>query len=338
MRLVVSSLIALLPVVVFLALLRGLDAFRLVPLPSALRSLLAGVVAAALAAIVNRLVWEGFTPSWELMTRYFAPAIEEIVKGLWPLLLIRRNRCGFPVDAAIHGFAVGAGFALMENLQYLMQMSDAGTALWVVRGLGTAVMHGCMTAIVGIVAKDLSDRRVSTSPALLALALVPAVVLHSAYNHFLLPPLPSTLLLLTVFPLVTFAVFARSERSTRRWLGSGFDTDTELLELLFAGELPDTPVGLYLDSFRNSFEPEVVGDMLSYLQVSLELSVRAKGMLLARESGIDVPAGPDVLERLEEMRWLEKQLGAAGRLALSPLVQRSSRDLWQLVTLEEQAR
>ncbi len=335
---IVPALLALLPVVAFLALLRGMDAYRLVPLPSALQSLLAGVVAAALAALINRLVWEGAHPPWQLMSRYVGPTVEEIAKGAWPLLLVRRNRCGFQVDAAIHGFAAGAGFALMENLYYLRTLPDASHALWAVRGLGTAVMHGCTTAIVGIVAKDLCDRHASTALHWLVLALVPAIVLHSAFNHFLFGTVATTLLLLTLFPLVTLAVFARSERATRRWLGSGFDTDTELLELLFAGELPASPVGRYLDSFRSSFAPDVVGDMLSYLQVSLELSVRAKGILLARESGLDLPVGEDVAPKLKEMRWLEQRLGAAGRLALGPLVHRSARDLWQVMALKERLR
>lgn len=330
--------VALLPVVAFLALLRGMDAYRLVPLPSALRSLLAGVVAAAVSATLNRLVWEGLHPDWATMTRYLAPAVEELAKAVWPLALIRRHRCGFTVDGAIHGFAVGAGFSMLENVQYLRSMPDAGAGLWVVRGLGTAVMHGCTTAIVGIVAKDLSDRHAWPAPVWMAAALPGALILHSAFNHFLLPPLASTLLLLTVFPLVTLAVFARSERATRRWLGTGFDTDTELLELLFAGDLPRTPVGRYLESFRGSFAPEVVGDMLSYLQVRLELGVRAKGLLLARENGIEVPVGEDVRPKLDELRWLERRLGPAGRLALAPLVQRSSRDLWQLVDLDQRAR
>ena len=40
------------------------------------------------------------------------------LKGLIVVALIRTHRIGFLVDAAILGFAVGTGFALVENLQY----------------------------------------------------------------------------------------------------------------------------------------------------------------------------------------------------------------------------
>ena len=75
--------------------------------------------------------------------------------------------------------------------------------------------------------------------------------------------------------------------------------------------------------------------MLCLLRIHLELSIRAKGLLLAREAGFDVPAGPDVRANLRELRYLEQALGTTGRLAVKPILRRTSRDLWQLYKLEE---
>jgi RsiW-degrading membrane proteinase PrsW (M82 family) len=44
------------------------------------------------------------------------------------------HRIGFLVDAAIFGFTVGSGFAVIENLYYLEQVPDAGRGTWIVRG------------------------------------------------------------------------------------------------------------------------------------------------------------------------------------------------------------
>ena len=74
------------------------------------------------------------------------------------MVLLRRGRVGFLVDAAILGFAVGAGFALVENVEYLRALSERELGLWLVRGLGTAILHGATTAIVAILAKGLGDR------------------------------------------------------------------------------------------------------------------------------------------------------------------------------------
>jgi hypothetical protein len=75
--------------------------------------------------------------------------------------------------------------------------------------------------------------------------------------------------------------------------------------------------------------------MLCMLQIHLELSVRAKGMLLAREAGLPVVIGADVRANLEELRYLEKAIGPTGLLAMKPIRRQSSRDLWQLHALAE---
>jgi len=71
---------------------------------------------------------------------------------------VRSNRIGFLVDAAIYGFAIGAGFALVETVAYWNVLSTHTWSLWVVRGFGTAVMHGGATAICAIVGKALEER------------------------------------------------------------------------------------------------------------------------------------------------------------------------------------
>src|SRR4030042_818092 len=73
-------------------------------------------------------------------------------------LVCARRRVGFLVDAAIAGFAVGAGFAAAENLQYFVTLGPSSLLLWVVRGFGTALMHGSAPAVLAILAKLLGAR------------------------------------------------------------------------------------------------------------------------------------------------------------------------------------
>ena len=132
--------IALLPVLLFLLALVAMDSFKLVR-PSAV---LVAVVAGAVAALVCLLLHAQITDaglSAATLRRYVAPVTEETAKAAFVVLLIARRRIGFLVDAAILGFAVGTGFALVENVEYLQRMPNAGVALWIVRGLGTAMLH-----------------------------------------------------------------------------------------------------------------------------------------------------------------------------------------------------
>ncbi|MGB6033631.1 MAG: PrsW family glutamic-type intramembrane protease [Bacteroidota bacterium] len=326
--------LGLIPVLLFLVGLRYLDSFKLVRLRDVLITLFVGACAAGLSFLANRGLTSLLELDWDVVSRYVAPAIEEQLKGAFLLYLIVRGRVGFMVDAAIRGFAIGAGFALVENIHYMQALPDAAAGVWVVRGLGTAIMHGGTTAIIGIMAKTFLERT-GAHPLLAGFpGIFTAIILHSVFNHFILSPGLSTLVVLIVFPLAVIFVFNRSEQSTRVWLGVGFDTDQELLEMITSGELAGTRIGRYLQTLERKFPPAVVADMLCYLRVHLELTIQAKGVLLMRDAGFEVQTDPELKEKFEELRYLDKSIGKTGILALRPFLHSSTHDLWQLYILE----
>lgn len=333
--LVLPLLAGALPVLLFLAALLVLDSYKLVTRAAVLRSIAWGMAAAGLAYAANAaLLSAGLDPV--ALRRYVAPLLEEALKAAILVHLIRRGRVGFLVDAGIHGFAAGAGFALVENAYYAGSGAQ-GIGVWVVRGLGTAVMHGSATAITAITAKSLTERH-GVSLRWFAPGLLAAAAIHSVYNHFLVNPLVSAAAIVATMPFVVAVVFERSERATEAWLGEGLDRDVELLELIESGAFRATHAGEYLESLRQHFSGPVVADMLCHLQLHLELGLRAKGLLLARAAGIDLPVDPGVPAAFEEMKYLERSIGPTGALALRPLRRASGRDLWQLRILAEGAR
>jgi RsiW-degrading membrane proteinase PrsW (M82 family) len=325
--------IALLPVLAFLALLKAIDSYALVPPREIIRALLAGALIAGACWLLNGRLAELVPGGPENFPRFWGPLIEEVFKAAFVAWLILSARTGFLVDAAILGFAVGAGFALVENVAYLLHHENATVWLWGVRGFGTAIMHGSTTAMFAILGKGLSDRHPDHAKRSLLPGLILAIIVHAAFNHFPFGPVATALLMLITMPLLLTWVFARSEARTREWLGTGFDDDARILESLMSADFPDTPVGRYLESLRSRFPGEMIVDLLCLLRLHLELSVRAKGILLAREAGIEVPIGDDVKDRLEEMEVLERSIGTTGRLALHPIRRMSRRDLWELYVL-----
>jgi protease PrsW len=311
-----------------------MDSFKLLRARAIVEALLAGAAAALVAGHLHGLlldVWH--VPATEF-SRYVAPVTEEMLKGAFVVWLIRRGRVGFLVDAAILGFAVGAAFALVENVEYLRAVAEARVALWIARGLGTAILHGATTAILAVVSKALSDRHPDDLAAFVP-GFLAAAAIHSLFNHFVLPPLVATALLLVALPAIFLVVFEHSERVTRDWLGLGLDDELDLLESILSGEVLETRVGVYLQSLRSHFPGTAVADMLCLLRIHLELSVRAKGLLLAQEAGFKLPIGKDVRANLRELRYLEGSIGRTGCLALNPILRRTSRDLWQIYKLEE---
>ena len=324
---------SVLPVAVFLVALVLLDSFKLVRF----RSVAAAVAVGFAAAIASFFIVSALPDSWDLSIdfrpRYIAPPIEELLKIAYLGWLIRTKRVGFMVDAAIYGFALGAGFAILENVYFLHTLSSANALLWIIRGFGTAVMHGGTTALAGIIAVSFIERNAARGIAALLPGFILATLIHSAYNHFFLSPVLSALAIVVALPACMTAVFRRSEHGLRSWLGIGFDSDQQLLEMITTGTISETRLGHYLLSLKTRFPGEAVADMLCIVRLHVELALKAKGVLLMRQAGFEAKPDPAVRETFEELRYLEKSIGKTGLLALEPILHWSTRDLWQLYML-----
>jgi RsiW-degrading membrane proteinase PrsW (M82 family) len=334
----VALAFSVLPVFLFLGALVLLDSYKLIPLRAVLLAVAAGSVAAVAGYAVNSWLRPALALDLAHFSMYVAPVVEELLKAIYVVWLIRRSKVGFVADAATYGFAVGTGFAFVENVLLLQSYPSATIWAWIVRGFGTALMHGGTTAIVAMMTRTLQKRATGFHPKAVLPGLAAAMLLHSLFNQFLVSPLLATALIVLVLPSIMVVLFQKSERETRTWLGTGFDMDQELLRVIRAGAVSDTPVGQYLKELRTSFPPEIVVDTMCLLRLRAELGVRAKGMLLLREAGFEAAADPSLPAKLQEMRYLERSIGRTGMRALKPFIQISSQDLWQLNLLDGNQR
>jgi RsiW-degrading membrane proteinase PrsW (M82 family) len=327
------ALLGLLPVFVFLVALVGLDSFKLVRPRLVLGTMALGGVAALIAYFANGGLLELTQLPLREYSRYVAPLLEEMLKGAVIVLLITRHRIGFLIDAAILGFATGTGFAAVENLHFLGILSDSPLIVWVVRGLGTAVMHGGVCAIFAILLQSQIERGGRLHFLAALVALLAAAVLHAAFNRFPGTPVTSTLAVLIFLPPLLWLTFSRSQRSVLDWLAIDWDADAELLQLIESGGLGTSKAGAYLDTVKHHFDGAVLVDLICYLRVHLELQLRAKGAMLLRDSGLPVELDDETRSMLDELQFLERSIGRMGRMALRPILQMSRRDLWQIYTL-----
>src|SRR4029079_4800735 len=137
-----AALVALLPVIVFLAALLWLDSYKLLAPSSFVAVIGVGAGMAALSYPLNAFLLGHLDVGLLAFSRYVSPLPEEALKGPILLAVVRMHRIGFLVDAAIYGFAVGAGFALAENLYYLHLAAGAGMGTRIVRRFRTPSSHG----------------------------------------------------------------------------------------------------------------------------------------------------------------------------------------------------
>ncbi|MEO7251826.1 MAG: PrsW family glutamic-type intramembrane protease, partial [Arenimonas sp.] len=204
--------IGLLPVLCFLVALVAMDSYKLVRLRTVAIVIALGGAAAGLSYLANVGLLGATGMDFGTYARTVGPLVEEVCKGVIVLALIRTHRIGFLVDAAIFGFAVGTGFAMVENLYYLQDLGGAHIGVWIVRGFGTALLHGGVQSMFAVMVLALTDRRGRMDAGAVLPPLLVAWVLHAGFNNFVLPPIYQTLLLLVSLPPLMMLVFSRSER------------------------------------------------------------------------------------------------------------------------------
>lgn len=318
----------------FLAGLVQLDAYKLLRLRTVLAMAAAGALAGVASYFANNYALDHFSGDFTAFSHYVSPWIEEALKATLLIFLVRTRRVGLPVDAGIAGFAIGTGFALIENLYYLASRPDTALAVQIIRGFGTAIMHGGTMTLMAMISVTLYDRRPQGGLALLLPGYLSAVALHSAYNYLLVQPMLATLAMLVALPLVIYLVFQRSERTLRDWLDTGLDANVQLLEAINTGSFLNSHSGRYLQALRERFRGEDLADMLCLLRLNGELALRAKGILLLRESGLDeAPLDDETRDKLAELAQLKRAIGRVGMLALRPLLMASGKDIWELTLL-----
>ena len=120
-------LVSLLPIIVYLFIVRSTDTFSLVTWKRIFCCL-------AWGAVVCLFV---FAMSYAIdFSDVSTPLVEELLKGLPLLLLVFRNRIAFLIEAVVMGVAVGCGFAFAENSLYLFFNDGISFADATVRGSG----------------------------------------------------------------------------------------------------------------------------------------------------------------------------------------------------------
>ncbi|MFH2053358.1 MAG: PrsW family glutamic-type intramembrane protease [bacterium] len=329
--------LALAPVLVFLAALLWFDSFRLVRFRLVAAALGMGAVCAGIGYAVNNALLSLLQIPLVTFAVIVAPLVEEGLKAAWGGWLSASGRVGFLIDGLILGFAVGTGFALVENLYYLHHLGRAPLLVWIVRGLGTALMHGGSAAVFMVILQGFGRHEGESGRRPWLAALAAAVLLHTTFNRFMDRPLLATGLLLAALPLILGLAYRLGERRLRRWLGDGFDQDARLLELLKSGAVSSTHLGLALQDLTRRFSGHAIADMLALLRLQAELNIMAKGRLLLIEQGFEPAPHAELGTMLREVRGLEDRIGRAGLLALRPLGRWQGRRPWQRRYLEDLA-
>lgn len=329
--------IALAPTVALLVVLDQLDSFRLVSLRAALTALAWGGLLAVVAYFLNEAVLNATGAGIGVYTRYGAPIVEEGLKAAVMIYLFQRARIGFLVDAAIMGFAIGTGFAFVENLYYLYTFPQANIGVWIVRGFGTALMHGGATAIFGVFAQSWTERHTKFDPAFYMPSAAIAIALHSLFNHLLATPMLATAAMIVLVPLALFVVFAKSQHRIHTWLLADHDNHERLLATMDI-EFAHSEAGRFISDIADKFHVSDAADIYAYMRLHTELVLHAESVLLARETGTKIAVTDIDRQNFARLHALERKIGRTALMAVWPHLNYSRQELAELYELESRTR
>jgi RsiW-degrading membrane proteinase PrsW (M82 family) len=334
--------LALVPVLVLLAVFVWLDAFALMRFREILMLLiLGGLAAIAVYPVSGRLI-DTLPIGFSGYSRFVAPWLEEGVKAIVMIGLFWFNRIGYKLDAVISGFAIGAGFSVVENIIYLTIFPQYGTGTWLVRGLGTAVMHGTTLAILAAVAHELAERETRESAGdfdFNLLWFLPgyliAVALHTAFNQFPDRPMLAMMGAVVFAPVAILAIFQFGTAEAERWLATEHAAHQVQVDALKAGQWPDSPSGRKIAALAERLAPESAKRVRRYWELQAWLVAQAEEAMIEEAAG-DVSFDKEqVAAAFAELEGLRRALGKSTYTALKALLPFSRNDYWEVSELRQ---
>ena len=260
-------------------------------------------------------------------------------------MLFGFNRIGYKLDAVISGFAIGAGFSVVENIIYLTIYTNYGAGTWLVRGLGTAVMHGTTLAILAAIAHELAERETrgaagdfNFKPWWFIPGFLAAVAIHTLFNQFPERPLLAMLGAAMFAPIALMAIFNFGTTEAQSWLVAERAEHKAQLEALRAGLWPDSPSGKKVAALAERLGPDLASGVRRYWELQAYLVGEAEETLLEEAAG-DAEYDPAELRAaFDERDALRRSLGTSTFAQLSRLLPFSRNDEWELSELRQRLR
>ncbi len=143
--------------------------------------MIVGMFACLFVSELNQIFLDTYNNDTFYVTTTITPVTEEIVKML-PILYLAIVISDDRRVLIPNAFAVGVGFALLENVVILTQNVENVTILWaLVRGFGSGLVHGICTVMVGWGISYIRKRRKFFYCGTFAL-LSAAIIYHAIYN------------------------------------------------------------------------------------------------------------------------------------------------------------
>ncbi|MBI5927662.1 MAG: PrsW family intramembrane metalloprotease [Chloroflexi bacterium] len=294
-------------------------------------SVIWGVFSFFIAYLVNRFILDKELTTLAGLHLIGAPIVEETLKSVFLIILARRLILRYAADGMAYGFAIGTGFAIVENMAYVINKPATGLQLAMTRSLSTSLVHGFDTAIIGTIAGAslFLSTRTRLNRFLLGLALV--VSTHAIFN-FVVGNLSGALLLLTAIGigLGSIAIIILIMRQTLQ--NESKAIHLELAGVLSAGELaaarnPEM-VAQLLAQHRGEIGENRTRPIQHYVTLQAQRGILRKNIALSQNAKLVEILNRQLQTTEQQLDILRGNMGLYTWIWLRSVLPSEESDLW----------
>ncbi|HRQ23404.1 MAG TPA: PrsW family glutamic-type intramembrane protease [Anaerolineales bacterium] len=150
MVIVIALGIAFLIPLVFLYFIKKRDLFATGKYNFVVFSMVWGLAAYLIAAQLNPFIIDMKWATETQVKTMIGPILEELLKAVILVYLVQRADFNYVVDGAVYGFAAGIGFAMIENVEYVLGYSEIAIVVAVARVFSTNLIHAAGSGVIGV--------------------------------------------------------------------------------------------------------------------------------------------------------------------------------------------
>lgn len=140
-----------------------------------------GICAYMVATQINPFFIESGWLTRTQVIRIAGPFVEEILKAIILVILVRREDFSI-ATGAIYGFGAGIGFAVVENIEYILPREEIALVVAVARVFSTNLVHAAGSGLIGTAVAYIKFYRSKSDYLLASGAILFGILLHMGFN------------------------------------------------------------------------------------------------------------------------------------------------------------
>jgi RsiW-degrading membrane proteinase PrsW (M82 family) len=339
MGLIIGLILASLLPLLFLGIIRKFDFYQIGQYHLILISLGWGFFAYLFASLTNTTIEISGMVARETIEQFIAPGLEEILKCLILLYLIRLHKFTYSVDGALYGFAAGIGFAIVENFEYAF--TDLSVPAVILRILSANLVHASSSAIIGIALGVFHLRRTRSRWLLLALSIPLAVGQHMFFNimigYVTSPVIAVGIGILSA--IIVYLVMQRGKKQAQDWIKQKLGAADRVTRAEVAVVDRLVSVDNLLLPVAERFGPETASKVEKLLYLQARLGIKRKTLeSFQKGAALRNAVETEIREMQTEMDEARRNIGTYPMLFVRGLFTEEMVSVWEQVQAKVRER